>query len=395
MNKDTLNEQQTDITKIPAEQADNSQKPDSSVTSQQVEPTPDSTDIEHVQDISQNDETEVVEYQDTENSDNVSQDDVSDEPENIEIQDADNSDDISQTDENETEPSSNSETTQEDKPVVINPYHERYYLLYGNHEKCKLDLKGTSDLLKALGYDGGELKKARMGKAISHTLNQDENSPQMICSYCGLEVSGIEYYRLPDDRIRCMSCSQTLVKSEMQKLCDRVILNMESFFGISINVPIQIEVLEEKALKRKIKCSIGAIDNNSLLVLGAAVNNKKEGYRIYLENGAPRISVIATFAHELTHIWQYINWDNKKGFPSCPKNKRLLIYEGMAKWAEIQYLYLIGETEVAQREEFVTRKREDEYGIGFRLYERQYPLSYETVICNDSPFVKTNYPINI
>ena len=241
MNKDTLNEQQTDITKIPAEQADNSQKPDSSVTSQQVEPTPDSTDIEHVQDISQNDETEVVEYQDTENSDNVSQDDVSDEPENIEIQDADNSDDISQTDENETEPSSNSETTQEDKPVVINPYHERYYLLYGNHEKCKLDLKGTSDLLKALGYDGGELKKARMGKAISHTLNQDENSPQMICSYCGLEVSGIEYYRLPDDRIRCMSCSQTLVKSEMQKLCDRVILNMESFFGISINVPIQID----------------------------------------------------------------------------------------------------------------------------------------------------------
>ena len=125
MNKDTLNEQQTDITKIPADQADNSQKPDSSVTSQQVEPTPDSTDIEHVQVISQNDETEVVEYQDTENSDNVSQDDVSDEPENIEIQDADNSDDISQTDENETEPSSNRETTHEDKPVVINPYHER------------------------------------------------------------------------------------------------------------------------------------------------------------------------------------------------------------------------------------------------------------------------------
>ena len=50
-----------------------------------------------------------------------------------------------------------------------------------------------------------------------------------------------------------------------------------------------------------------------LLILGVAINKKKK-YSIILENGAPRISLIATFAHELTHIWQYTNWDNKKGF---------------------------------------------------------------------------------
>ena len=36
-------------------------------------------------------------------------------------------------------------------------------------------------------------------------------------------------------------------------------------------------------------------------------------------------------------IWQYTHWDNNKNLKKCPKNKRLLIYEGMAKWVKIQY----------------------------------------------------------
>ena len=142
-----------------------------------------------------------------------------------------------------------------------------------------------------------------------------------------------------------------------------------------------------------IKSPLSVVDDKSILVLGAAVNDKK-GYKIYLENGAPRISVIATFAHELTHVWQYINWDNQKGFKVCSKDKRLLIYEGMAKWVEIQYLYLVGETAVARREEFITRNRNDEYGIGFRMIENKYPLTYGTIVCDNAPFTKDTYPID-
>ena len=40
----------------------------------------------------------------------------------------------------------------------------------------------------------------------------------------------------------------------------------------------------------------------------------------------------------------------------------------MAKWVEIQYAYLIGETSSAKREEINTRLRMDEYGNGFRKY---------------------------
>ena len=69
------------------------------------------------------------------------------------------------------------------------------------------------------------------------------------------------------------------------------------------------------------------------------------------------------------------------------------MYEGMAKWVEIQYLYLVGETAVARREEFVTRNRNDEYGLGFRMFEDKYPLSYGTIICDSSPFTKDAYPL--
>ena len=130
-----------------------------------------------------------------------------------------------------------------------------------------------------------------------------------------------------------------------------------------------------------------------MLILVVAVN-KKQKYSIILENGAPRISLIATFAHELTHIWQYTHWDNNKNLKKCPKSKRLLIYEGMAKWVEIQYLYLIGETTVARREEYITRNRQDEYGIGFCIYEDRYPLSREAMLCEETPFTPNSYPFD-
>jgi hypothetical protein len=66
----------------------------------------------------------------------------------------------------------------------------------------------------------------------------------------------------------------------------------------------------------------------------------------------------------------------------------------MAKWAEIQYLYLIGETNVAKREEFITRKRQDEYGIGFCLYDDYYPLAREVMFCEDTPFTPGRYPFD-
>ncbi len=276
------------------------------------------------------------------------------------------------------------------------PYHERYYLRYREGKRtAPMDLAGTRKFLQELGFDGGELRQARAGKDSAETFRHQDKTKnnQMYCSYCGTEISGVEFYRLPDGRMRCTTCSKTLVtsKAEVEELCQRVIRNLDNFFGASIDVPVDIQVLDERKLKKKLGASLGTKDDQSLLILGVAINKKKK-YSILLENGAPRISLIATFAHELTHIWQYTHWDNKEGFKKCAKKNRLLIYEGMAKWAEIQYLYLIGETAVARREEAITRNRQDEYGAGFLLYEDRYPLSRDAMTCDDTPFTPGQYP---
>ena len=278
------------------------------------------------------------------------------------------------------------------------PYHERYYLKYREGKRnTVLDLDGTKSFLQEIGFDGGELRQAREGKNCAENMrNTDKNkNNQMFCSYCGTELSGVEFFRLPDGRMRCNTCSNTVVKSkaEVEAMCKRVIENMDSFFGARIDVPVSIEVADERKLKKKLGIPLDTRDSQSMLILGVAVN-KKQKYSIILENGAPRISLIATFAHELTHIWQYTHWDNNKNLKKCPKSKRLLIYEGMAKWVEIQYLYLIGETTVARREEYITRNRQDEYGIGFCLYEDRYPLSREAMFCEETPFTPNSYPFD-
>lgn len=275
------------------------------------------------------------------------------------------------------------------------PYHERYYLKYCEGKRSiPMDLEGTRMFLQKIGFDGGELRQARKGRVNRNQYEEKSKNNQMYCSYCGTDISGVEFHRMQDGRMRCTTCSSTTVKTkaEMEQLCQRVISNMEKFFGASINVPVSIELAEEQKLKKKVDLPLGTKDDQSILVLGASIHKDKK-YKILLENGAPRISLIATFAHELTHIWQFVHWDNQKVFQLCPPSKRILIYEGMAKWAEIQYLYLIGETNVARREEAITRRRQDAYGLGFCLYEERYPLSREVMSCEDSPFTLDRYPL--
>lgn len=282
------------------------------------------------------------------------------------------------------------------KPKFL-PYHERYYLKYREGKRTEaLDLEGTKAFLQTLGFDGGELRQAREGKNHAENFRNTDKTKlnQMFCSYCGAEISGVEFSRLPDGRLRCNTCSSTVVRSkeEVEAICQRVIANLDNFFGATIDVAVSIEVTDERKLKKKVGVPLGTKDSQSMLILGVAINKKKK-YSIVLENGAPRISLIATFAHELTHIWQYTHWDNNKNLKQCAKGKRLLIYEGMAKWAEIQYLYLIGETAVARREEYITRNRQDEYGVGFCLYEDRYPLSREAMFCDETPFTPNKYPL--
>ena len=73
---------------------------------------------------------------------------------------------------------------------------------------------------------------------------------------------------------------------------------------------------------------------------------------------------------------QYQNWDEKAIIDAYGAQNRLEVYEGMAKWVEIQYLLYLNETAYGKREEIRTMLRQDEYGRGFIQYRKKYALSY-------------------
>ena len=290
---------------------------------------------------------------------------------------------------------------QEAKGFVLptrRPYHERYYLLYGGDEMPEwLRPEETLDFLRAFGLENGALKQARDNANVPEMIERTydpTHSGSRFCDFCGVELSGAEYDVLADGRERCPTCSRTAIRSaaEFEALYKRVLQNMETFFGVRIDAPIRVEMVNAKKLHRRLGKSFVPTSKADGRVLGVAIKEKR-GYSILLENGAPRMKSAMTIAHELTHIWQYLNWNAKGIREKYGKAKELEIYEGMAKWSEIQYACLVGETAQAKREEIITRIRRDPYGYGFNHYVGKYPLSYGPRLEGGTPFENPSEPL--
>ena len=285
-------------------------------------------------------------------------------------------------------------------PFERKKYHDRYYLLFGTDgESSPINAGAALDYLTGLGFGvSNPLGQARDGKDIAKQIEAtyDPNNPNSrFCDFCGCEILGVEYETLIDGRDRCMSCGRTAIKTEeeFKALFEDVKRNMESFFGIKINAGVRVEMVNSKTLHKRIGKSFVPTGEPDGRVLGVAISDKN-GYSLLIENGSPRISSMLTMAHELTHIWQYINWDEKELGKRYGKKELDEIYEGMAKWVEIQYAYLINEPAIAKREEIRTAIRDDEYGRGFLRYREVYPFSTGTVITKPTPFNNVADPLD-
>lgn len=300
--------------------------------------------------------------------------------------------------------SSEVETSDDDPKIGYaserKPYHERYYTLYGgDSEPSNLELKGVLEYLATLGMDRNPLKQAREGKNIAEFVEatfKPGRPDARYCDFCGAEIYGVEYETLVDGRDRCLNCGRTAIKTgeEFRKIFEDVKRNMEAFFGIRINAGIKVEMVNSKTLHKRLGKAFIPTPDSDGRILGVAISDKN-GYSLLVENGSPRMASMLTMAHELTHIWQYINWKDKNIKKKYGKELRLEVYEGMAKWVEIQYAYLINEPAVAKREEIITENRRDEYGLGFLRYRANYPFSRGTVITKPTPFLDVETPLSL
>jgi len=266
------------------------------------------------------------------------------------------------------------------------------YLNFGGVPQADaIDIEGTRDFLEGLGYGRGDLRQAR--DAISQPRPRDfllegrEGIEGRLCDFCFGPIWGGDFEHLKDGRDRCSRCSRTVVGSLEQFVDEyqQVRRNMELGFEIQLDVPMRVRMTNAKEIQARTNEVFTPSAGVDPRVLGF-VEKSSSGQELWIENGAPRMAAICVMAHELTHIWQNSVWDQRAIRKQYGKKHELVIHEGMATWAQIQYLLLTREIDYAKSQHDYAWDRQDEYGVGYRLFLARYPFSFDGEMDRDSPF---------
>lgn len=282
--------------------------------------------------------------------------------------------------------------------TVTGGYAASHYLLYGfGRIPDGIAPADTLQYLAQFGFDRNLLREAREGK----TQDADDfDANGHCCDFCGAPLSGAEYDVLSDGRERCVTCRRTAVDTvkEFQDIYQTTRRTMEDLFGIHIKAGVRVRVTNAKEIAERQGRTFHPAAAMTSRAVGIAISDSN-GFTLLVENGAPRVDIISTIVHELTHIWQYQNWKErelKKIWAHLPPKDaahvRLEVYEGMAVWAEIQYLYLIRETARARRTERAREADQSEYGRGLIRYRDRYPFAADSVL-GMTPFQAGSAPL--
>jgi len=270
----------------------------------------------------------------------------------------------------------------------------RYLQLGGVAPAASLDGRAALEYLTAKGFGDNYLQQSRDALSRRAGTGLDlEPATGEACDFCGRPLMGGEFDRLRDGRQRCVICSKTVVTThdEFVALFHEVRRNFEVIFEVQFRVGMTVRMENAKVIARQTNERPRTTPGFDARVLGFARPNAA-GYDLYVENGSPKLPTIWTLAHELTHVWQQRTWNRAAILERYGAANELFIYEGMASWASVQYMYSTRETDFARREAALTRARDDEYGAGFRLFEKRYPLRAGGNVLRDTPF-KHPFPL--
>ena len=267
------------------------------------------------------------------------------------------------------------------------------YLNYANHPGADaLDQSGTLAWLESKSFANGELSAARAALQVREFSSFTFDSlGGKYCDFCFVLIMGGEYEELNDRRERCTRCSKTVLATDdlFVEEFNRVRSNMEIAFGITLNTPTNVRMVNAREIARRTGEKFTATSEVDPRVLGFATKGSNGRHELFLENGAPRQAAITTMAHELTHIWQYDNWTDADIIKTYGAEHRLAVYEGMATWVQIQYLIFTREFDYAQRQQAYAVMRDDEYGDGYKIFLQRYPHTMSGEVVGESPFHQT------
>lgn len=263
------------------------------------------------------------------------------------------------------------------------------YLNFGGAVQAQaLNVDDTLAFLQTHGFGGGALEQAR-ASAADDSRGRFEFEPIGVnyCDFCFAVLMGGEFDRLADGRERCIRCSKSVIRTrdDFASLFESTKQSLELAFEATIGVAMQIHMVNAQEIARRTGETFLPTPGVDARVLGFATSSA-DGYSLHIENGSPALAAISTIAHELTHIWQFSNWESGMIETRYGADRHLIIGEGMATWTQIQYLLCIKEFEYAERQEAYAAGRDDEYGVGFRLFREKYPLQRSGEVGKRSPF---------
>ncbi len=188
----------------------------------------------------------------------------------------------------------------------------------------------------------------------SNAANKNE------CSFCGRKTLIIDI--MDDGRRICNNCREHQVsqKEEIMKVYKETVQLLQDVYDIEFKGNIRVQMKSAKAIRQETQTAGNA------RVLGFYCHKTRE---LWIEARGPRNAVKDTIIHELTHAWQDQNLDMAKldRLEKQDKGTRLLLLEGHAAYMEVDAMKRFGEERYAKMLEDQLLRREDEYGLGYRL----------------------------
>jgi len=185
------------------------------------------------------------------------------------------------------------------------------------------------------------------------------------CDYCGRFISGKISKggsKYNDGRVICGICELTSVKSitKAKSVLDRVRNSLKNF-GVSINLyQLGLKLVSKDEL-RSIAAENGSYTDPRGFAKYSYWNTggeiTKREFTIYILNGMPQKDFEAVAAHELMHIWQYINSPEKLEPQLAEGSAEYVAYLHMNRQYDEYSKYIVHEIET---------NRDSIYGDGFR-----------------------------
>jgi hypothetical protein len=194
------------------------------------------------------------------------------------------------------------------------------------------------------------------------TLIEEDREDNLIkCDYCQEFIHPLEIIKLDENNNQCANCKKENVNViDLAELYQNVRQKMVEHFSIELRENVSVEFKSKEEIKEARMQTFIPTENNDPRILGVSIFDEHGHLKILLEESSNHSHLIASLAHELTHIWQYDHLEiDFIGVEDI---------EGHATWVEIKMLELFGAGNYAYRLKEEMDFRDDVYGKGYKTF---------------------------